>query len=67
MIGDGQGEGLRGIEQGVLEQDGGRAANQLAERRGRVGEAEGELVRVACCVLREGLLGWRRAERSGLV
>ena len=77
VIGDGQGEGLGGVEQGVFEQDGGWAADQLAEGRGGVGEAEGKGVRVACCVhpprdcrgrrlLRERLLGWRRVEGAGL-
>ena len=31
MIGDGQDDGLGGVEQGVFEQDGGGAAEQLAE------------------------------------
>ena len=51
MIGNRQGDGLGGVEQGVFEQDGGRAADQLAEGRGGVAEAEGERVRVACCVI----------------
>ena len=59
MVGDRQGEGLGGVEQGVFEQDGGRAADQLAEGRGGVAEAEGERVRVACCVLRDGWRGGR--------
>ena len=44
MVGDREGRGPGGIEQGVFEQDRLIAAQQLRQRFGSIAEAEGEVV-----------------------
>jgi hypothetical protein len=58
MIGNRKTAGAGGVHQGVFEQDGGGAADQLAERSGRIAKAEGERVGAACCGLRDGWRDW---------
>src|SRR5208282_1985628 len=66
MIRDYQSQRPGGIEQGIFEQETRRAADQVVKGLWGVAEAEGEQVRVACCVLRDQWHGKWETDGAGL-